>query len=331
MRLGIAQWSYQWFLSPPNSPYFADRDDFAYRNRGLGLPYFMPTPRHVSRATPSDPIEWFITRCGQLGAQVAHCTIARWDDPAYLERLKGLLEQYRLELIPSNGADMVCTGDQARRGQEASIAGLERYHRFGGVRMVKFNTPMTYNRFSKEMPVDEQIGLIKENVRPIVKAASELGIVLALENHYDYRAAEIRAVIEHVDSPYLRSLLDVGSPFAVCEEPVEAASILAPYAALVHLKDCLVQPWTPGSAGYYACQYAVPLGEGNVDLLTIVRILHEKAPNPTELCLAIELVPVPPQQDEDRWVVEAVSWLRANLAQYLTEPRAARTGAAVGR
>lgn len=317
MRLGVAQWSYQWFLAAPGNPYFSDRTDFTYGYQGIGQPYFLSSPVHVSQATPADPIEWFVNRCGELGVPVAHCMIDRWDDAAHLDRVKCLLQQHKLELIPATVADMVCVGDQAKRGQEACIATLERYHDFGGMRIVKFSTPMTYNRFSKQMPVDEQLSLIKENVRPIVEVAAQLGLILALENHYDYRAAEIRSIIEDVNSPHLRALLDVGSPFAVCEDPVHAAEVLAPYTMQVHLKDCLVQPWTPRSSGYYACQYAVPLGEGNIDLQAILAILRDKAPEPDRLCLAIENVPVPPQQDEDRWVAEGVAWARANLSEYL--------------
>lgn len=318
MRLGIAQWAYQWFLAGPNSRLFVDRDSLAYAGRGMGLPYFLTTPRHVRDAVPSNPTEWVITRCGQLGVDVAHCSIDLWDDRAHLERVKSLLERYHLELVPGNTADMVCMGDQAKRGQDECIAALERYAKFGGVRLSKFNTTMTFNRFSRQVPVDEQLGMIKENCRPIVKAAAELDIILALENHYDYRAAEIRQIIEQVDSPYLRSLLDVGNAFAVCEDPVDAARALAPYVVLVHLKDCLILPWTPASSGFYACQYAVPLGEGNVDLQQIASILQERAPDPSGLCLAIETVPVPPLEDEDLWVVEAIRWARRNLAHHLT-------------
>lgn len=310
MRLGIAQWCYQWFLADPNGPYFCPRDSITYDQRGLPKPYFAANPSHVSQATPSEPLEWLFTRCRELGVQVAHCHIERWDDPRYLDKLKSLLAAFELELIPVVGADMVCTGDQAKRGQEDAIAAINRYRDFGEVRTIKFNPPMTYNRFSKEIPVDEQIALITENVRPIVKAAEEAGVVLALENHYDYRASEILRVIEAVQSPSLRSLLDVGSPFAVCEEPVEAARLLAPYVVLVHVKDVRVLPWTPGSPGYHACQYPTPLGEGNVDLTAILDILQANTPNPESVCLALETVPAPPQDDEDRWVVEGIAWLR---------------------
>lgn len=325
MRIGIAQWCYQWFLAEPNGPYFCSRDSVTYDQRGLPKPYFAANPRHVSQATPSDPLEWLLTRCGELGADVAHCHIDRWDDPCYLDRLKEFLARHSLELIPVVGADIVCTGDRAKRGQEEAIAAIERYRGFGGVRTIKFNPPMTHNRFSKEIPVAKQIALITANVRPIVAAAEEAGIVLALENHYDYRASEILSVIEAVRSPALRSLLDVGSPFAVCEEPVEAARLLAPYVALVHVKDVRVLPWTPASPGYHACQYATPLGEGNVDLHAILEILKANAPDPDSLCLALETVPAPPQDDEDRWVVEGVAWLRR--AGVTGEPR--RDSAAV--
>ncbi len=314
MRMGIAQWCYQWFLSSPDGPYFCSRDSVTYDQRGLPKPYFAANPLHVSQATPSDPLEWLFNRCGELGVDVAHCHIERWDDPRYLDGLKSLLAKFHLELMPVVGADMVCTGDQARRGQEDAVAAIERYKAFGGVRIIKFNPPMTYNRFNKEIPVAEQIDLIIENVRPIVQAAEEAGVILALENHYDYRASEILRVIEAVQSPSLRSLLDVGSPFAVCEEPVEATRLLAPYVVLVHLKDVRVLPWTPGSTGYHACQYATPLGEGNVDLHQILQILREHTPDPDRLCLALETVPAPPQDDEDRWVAEGVRWMRKELA-----------------
>jgi sugar phosphate isomerase/epimerase len=318
MRLGIAPASYQWFFARPGGM-FVDRRSFAYNYMGAERPYFLSTPLHVSDATPSDPAEWLIERCRRAEVPVAHCSIVRWDDRAHLDRVRRMLNEYRIEMVPSISVDMVCRGEPARQAQAIAVETIARYRDFGGVRISKLCTPMTYHRFNRQVRVDEQLALIKANVRPVVRAAEEAGIVLAFENHYDYRAAEVRGILDDVGSPNLRSLFDVGSPFAVCEEPVEAAKILAPYTVFVHLKDCLIQPWTPSStAGPYACQYAVPLGEGNVDIPKIAAILNEQAPAPKSLCLAVETVPVPAQQDEDRWVAHAIEWSRTNLAQYLS-------------
>jgi sugar phosphate isomerase/epimerase len=234
-----------------------------------------------------------------------------------LDGIKGLLAKYNLELIPSAPGDFICTGDQLRRGQESAITAINRYRDFGGVRMINVNVPMTYNRFSKQMPVDEQLDMLTEGVRPVVKAAEEAGIVYIMANHYDYRASEMLRVIQAVNSPNLQSMLELGCPFGVGEDPVDATRLLAPYIWHVHFKDVRVVPWTPSSAGYYAAQYTVPLGEGNVDLLQVVQILHENAPDPQSLCLAVETAPLPPNEDEDRWVQENVAWMRKNLRDYL--------------
>jgi sugar phosphate isomerase/epimerase len=180
--------------------------------------------------------------------------------------------------------------------------------------------PMTVNRFRKDPPLREQIDRMIAALPLVVEAAEKAGIVLAFENHLDYRAGEIVEVIEAIDSPSLRFLFDTGNPFSVCEDPVEAAEIAAPYTVLVHLKDVVVLPWTPMSPGYFAAMYACPLGEGNVELERIVQILAERAPDSDRLTLSIEVTPMPPATDEDLWVEKGIAWMRETLAAYLGAP-----------
>lgn len=314
MRLGLTESTYQYLFAGPQSM-FGDRTSGYYDMKGMPLPYFLSTPAHIDS---SQALEWLINRTAQLGLQVAHCSIRRWDDAAYVDKIKGLLEKHGLELMPSVGADLITTGDQTKASVEAAIRTLQNYHRFGGVRISKFCTsPMTRNRFRSDPPLDEQIARIIEYAKPIVKVAEEVGITLAFENHLDYRISEIVPIIEAIDSPNLRILFDCGNTMTVIEDPVEAAKLAAPYTVLVHLKDVRVYPWTPGAL-YVAAIFAAPLGRGNVDNYAICKILQEKAPDPKNLCLSLENMPVPPNEDEDLWVVEGIKWAKEHLAEFLS-------------
>jgi sugar phosphate isomerase/epimerase len=211
-------------------------------------------------------------------------------------------------------------GDELLASVDAAVADIHRYGEFGGVRICKtMLMPMVYNRFRSDPPLREQLDRIVAALPPVVEAAEAAGIVLAFENHLDYRASEVVEIIEAIDSPHLRFLFDTGNPLSVCEDPMAAAKVAAPYTVLVHLKDVVVLPWTPASTGYFACMYACPLGEGNVDLEGIVELLAEQSPAGEELTLAIEVTPMPPATDEDKWVEEGIAWMKARLGKHLGE------------
>jgi sugar phosphate isomerase/epimerase len=198
------------------------------------------------------------------------------------------------------------------------VSTIERFAAFGGISVVKAcQYPMIHNRFRREPPLREQLDRLTVALRPVAAAAERAGIVLAWENHLDYRAAEVVEIIEAVGSPSLRFLFDTGNAFPVCEDPVDAARIAAPYTVAVHLKDIVVLPWTPASPGYVACMYACPLGEGNVPLREVVEILRDGSPAGADLILSAEVSHGPPNTDEDRWTEAGIDWMRANLGDLL--------------
>ncbi|HEY3082937.1 MAG TPA: sugar phosphate isomerase/epimerase family protein [Chloroflexota bacterium] len=314
MRLGLTSSTYQYLFGRPGW-LFPDRTSLEFNLYGQPTPYFTQTPASID---PAGALEWLIQKCVTLELPVIHAGITKWDDPAYLDRIKGLLAKHRLEMMPALAGNYVSTGDTARREIEASQELLRNYQKFGGIAISKYCTyPMTHTRFTTEPPLDEQLDLITENTRPIAKAAAECGIVLAFENHLDYRAREINRVIEAVDSPNFRFLFDTGNTLTVCEDPVDAALEAAPYTVLVHLKDLKVHPWTPGRE-FVSVMYAAPLGRGHVNNRKILEILREKTPNPDRLVLSLELMPVPPNEDEDRWVDESIAYAKKEFAEFLT-------------
>jgi sugar phosphate isomerase/epimerase len=314
MRLGLTSSTYQYLFG---GWLFPDRTDLSFNAYGQPYPYFSQTPVHID---PSLQLEWLIERCVQLELPVCHAMIGRWDDPGYLAKIKEMLNRNKIELMPAISADAVSTGDKAKQAVEGAVTALQHYRDFGDVRISKYCTyPMIHTRFTTNPPLDEQLALIIENTRPIVKVAEECGIVLAFENHLDYRAREIVQVIKAIDSPNLRFLFDTGNTLTVCEDPVDAACDAAPYTVLVHLKDLRVLPWCPGRE-FISVMYAAPLGRGCVNNRKVLEIMREQAPDPDNLCLSLELMPMPPNEDEDRWVEVSIAYAKEAFAEFLLQP-----------
>ena len=312
MRLGLTQSTYQYLFSPPQG-LFADRSHGYFDAKGFPYPYFLSTPITI----PGDLVlEWLINRTADLGLQVCHANLMS-QEPAYVARMKALLQKRGIELMPALAIDPIAGGETTRQAIDFAISQLEFYKNFGDVKVAKFCTyPMIHNRFRNDPPLREQLDLIIKNTKPIAKAAEAAGIVLAMENHLDYRASEVVEVIDAINSPNFQFLFDMGNTTVVIEDPVEAAKVAAPYTVLCHLKDVRILPWTP-AALYVAAIFAAPLGRGNVDIVKICEILQEKAPNPQNLTLSLENMPIPPNEDEDLWTVESIKWAKENLAKFL--------------
>lgn len=102
--------------------------------------------------------------------------------------------------------------------------------------------------------------------------ARSLGVRIALENHEDVTAAELRQFLDLIDDPYLGACLDTGNDLVVYGDPVKAAQQLAPCALSTHVKDHRLAriAGTVHSIG-------VPLGAGDIDLPTIIAIIRRES------------------------------------------------------
>src|SRR5439155_13009977 len=107
-------------------------------------------------------------------------------------------------------------------------------------------------------------------LKPIVAAAEDHGIVLAIENHIDLLADEIIDLVTTIDSPSLGICLDTGNNLRLFEDPMAVAERLAPWARATHVKDISVRPGDPREFAFWP---SVPLGEGLVDIGTVVGVL----------------------------------------------------------
>lgn len=98
-------------------------------------------------------------------------------------------------------------------------------------------------------------------------------VPLGLENHKDWTADEMVALLEHHSSEYLGVCLDIGNNISLLDDPLEVIAKLAPYAVTTHFKDMAVSEY---SEGFLLSE--VPLGQGILDLAWVVERIREARP-----------------------------------------------------
>jgi inosose dehydratase len=135
----------------------------------------------------------------------------------------------------------------------------------------------------------------------ICKAVSDAGIVPALHQHTGTcieSRDEVYAVMEAVDSRYVKFGPDVGQLAKGGVDPVKVVKDFLPLIHHVHLKD-----WNGGPHWSEYC----PLGEGKVDLPAVLELL-EKAPE-----LKIIMVELDPSRNPPHTPLETAAISKAFL------------------
>jgi sugar phosphate isomerase/epimerase len=107
-------------------------------------------------------------------------------------------------------------------------------------------------------------------------------IPVAVENHKDQRDADRVALFEHISSEFVGACVDTGNSFALLEDPIETVKAFAPWAHSVHLKDQALRLY---DEGFLLAD--IPLGQGGLDLKSMVAILKKAKP---EIQFSLELI-----------------------------------------
>jgi sugar phosphate isomerase/epimerase len=108
------------------------------------------------------------------------------------------------------------------------------------------------------------------------------------------------------DSPWLGVCLDTANNLRLFEDPVEVARLLAPWARATHVKDVHVRRGNPRDFSFWP---SVPLGDGLVDIVEILRILRRVK---YRGLLAFEIDYLHPDYgDESRAVRKSLQYLRS--------------------
>lgn len=96
---------------------------------------------------------------------------------------------------------------------------------------------------------------------------------LAIENHKDWKAAELMEIMKSIESEWIGVNLDFGNNVALMEDPMEVVQLLAPYTFTTHVKDMGVKEYADGFL-----LSEVPLGEGFLDLKEMFAVCRRHFP-----------------------------------------------------
>ena len=241
----------------------ADED----RRKRLGVVLYsyairLAADRAAGKPGFTDPLA-FVEYCHELGAGGVQTGIgARGKE--YLAALRKKLETYGMFLegsirLPKDEADCERFTKEVASARDAGAKVL-RTVLFGGRRYEQF---ANVNDFRQAAQRAEQSVALAE---PIV---AKHDMLLAIENHKDYRTVELIALLKRLDSRHVGACVDTGNSIALLEDPLEVVRALAPFAFTVHLKDMAVAEYDDGFL-----LSEVPLGEGFLDLRKMIDIFR---------------------------------------------------------
>jgi sugar phosphate isomerase/epimerase len=125
-----------------------------------------------------------------------------------------------------------------------------------------------------DRPLDELMAALVRNLKAVRAKALELDVKIAIENHKDMQAWQVKQVIEEAGKDYVGSNLDLGNPNLVMENPATTLEVLGPYAVTTHVRDTAVYEHPRGAAAQWTA-----LGDGSIDLKAIVARYKELCPD----------------------------------------------------
>jgi len=188
-------------------------------------------------------------------------------DSAYLDKLRrrtaelGMYLEVILELPQPDDATEFERGVGA--AQQAGAVAL---------RAACLNT----RRYESFATFDHWTSFVATSHRRLARAVPVLEkhrVPLGLENHKDWTADEMVAVIKQHDSEFLGVCLDTGNNISLLDDPMDVVAKLAPFAVTTHFKNMAVEAY---GDGFLLAE--VPLGAGILDLPRVVETIHKARP-----------------------------------------------------
>jgi sugar phosphate isomerase/epimerase len=274
----------------------------------------------VIPAAGADPILGRIDKAVELGISVISIGFREWGErePDYLKRVGEYAAKRGIELRLGNGGRFGSANPAERKADVDRLTeDLLHVNKYAGIKFSSLaNQPMPHNRWAPDPPMNERIDIIGENLAKLADNVRSAGITLGLENHCDYRGWECAAMLAKANRPNMMAQIDTGNAFVVFEEPVDCAKAMAKWVVSAHLKDIKVTPLA-GEPWYGTRTATVPLGQGDVDNVTICAILQAESPDPSMLALMVEPLLTSQIPDRDVHLRESIAWAKAKLAKYL--------------
>ncbi len=231
-------------------------------------------PAGGGNAAPLDP-QAFLEEARRLGAGGIQVPIGIIP-PESTALLKKAAEEHGLYVegearLPRGAADVDRFDSELRCAREAGAtvvriaAGDRRYEQFSQASAFREFAESTWASLQAAAPIAER-----------------RGVRIAIENHKDFRIAELLDMLRRLASERVGACVDFANSIALLEDPMEAVEALAPWANAAHIKDAALGSYEEG-----ILLGDVPLGEGILDLPAMVRVLRRARP---ELRFSLEMI-----------------------------------------
>jgi sugar phosphate isomerase/epimerase len=187
-------------------------------------------------------------------------------EPEYLKRLRARADEFGMYLEVQGGLprqDAALFDRQVAAAKEIGARCI-RCACLGGRRYETFATLADWEKFvvDSHAAIERAFTIVEKHRVP-----------LALENHKDWTAEEMAALLKKYGSEYLGVCLDTGNNMALLDDPMETVRLLAPYAVTTHIKDMGVEEYPDGFL-----LSEVPLGQGMLDLKAIIQTISAARP-----------------------------------------------------
>lgn len=237
------------------------------------------------------PFEERIADVSRLGFKCGHLALAKVinEFPTTDEALTPGLAMYLKNVFAKNQVDIAVLGcylNLANPNREKLKQITHRYMahiRFAswlgcGVVGTETGAPNESYTHVPECHGEEALQTFIRNLRPVVKYAEQMGVVMAIEpvwKHIVCNPARARRVLDEIDSPNLQIILDPVNLLDICnyKDQVaivdEAVELLGPDVAMVHLKDFVVEGDKLESVG---------AGLGQMDYTSIMKFMKTRKP-----------------------------------------------------
>ena len=226
---------------------------------------------HLTLRETGIPHEAFLDKAVELDLRAVEWCHGPFQAPEVFDEgvaheVRRLSDERGLQSNLSGFAPLLAEGERVDRMLSMVDVQLQTSRIFGAP-IMRFD-----GMINQEMRVNapKPLPLCVENLRRVVERAAEAGIVVALENHMDFRTEDVEFLLGAVGSPYLQLTFDVGNIIPLLEHPITFARRLCPHIVNLHFK----------SVGFVFEEYgatltSVPAAESAVDLGALIGLLRE--------------------------------------------------------
>ncbi len=208
-----------------------------------------------------------LDHCHQIGAGGVQVVINGWTDD-FARRVRDRRETLGMYLegsigVPKKADDRAAFEQDVARAKEAG-AGVLRTVCSSGRRYENLHSAEAFADMKRNALASLQLA------EPILRKHK---VKLAVENHKDWRAPELAAMLKQISSEWIGATVDFGNNIALVEDPMEVVQTLAPYVFSTHVKDMGVEEYADGFL-----LSEVPLGKGILDLPTMFALCRKHNP-----------------------------------------------------